>query len=103
MKITPANSINFNGLLTLPGAYDSGKQTVNTDKITSIKALNDDTTLISYYEPKVDEVRKVVYDNHHINKIMVPIDVNTILNAYNAAKDSSRMQVDLLKPFSAIN
>ena len=92
MLIQPFSNQTFRGGSII--VHESGSQIVNeldTDKILKIEARNDDT-LIIYDRPK--ETRHNGYTYNTPTSFMLKQDINTVLNAYNATKNSN-LKVDI--------
>ena len=85
IRLNGFNKPTFKGHLIVPMAHESAHIGLNTDKILKFEK-RDNLTLI-YYDEK-QESRHYGTINYESTIFNAYLDFNTVLNAYNAAKNS---------------
>ena len=85
IRLNGFNKPTFKGQLIVPMAYESARVGLNTDKISKFEK-RDKLTLIYYDEKQECMHNGVKYYEPAIFETY--LDFNTLLNAYNAAKNS---------------
>ena len=87
-----ATSPCFKGGICIHEQYSRIVPRLDTDKISKIEARGKNSTLIVYDEPGIERHNGYVYETP--TTFNIPVNVNTVLNAYAAAKNSN-LDVDL--------
>lgn len=91
MNINAINT-NFKGHIKIHELDSSVNHTLDANKILDIEAREKNRTIITYDRPK--EVRHNGYIYHEPTRFHLDLDINTVLDAYNAAKNSD-ISVDI--------
>lgn len=82
----------FKGGIYVHDRYSQVVPRLDTDKILKIEAREKNSTLIVYDEPGIERHNGYVYETP--TTFNIPVNVNTVLNAYAATKNSN-LEVDL--------
>lgn len=84
MSVQPLSPVSFKGRVNV--LQNQTVYGLETDKILAMESRGNDRTLVKYDFPK--EVRHNGYTTKEPITLDIKQDINTILNAYNAAKNS---------------